>query len=230
MPTKTIKVKATPTYTKGQNTKANIINQATKLFSERGYSGTALSDVMSACDLTKGGFYAHFASKEALYIESIKTLLDREQKKYQRAADTAPPEARLMAFLNWMGESMAGDKPLGRQFLWMLLEPNPNVARHVIDKMFHPAHNELTSLLALRYSTTQAEVIAHSLLAVALLYEQIKARIMQPLIKHKSSALKFDTPAILDFLLERDHDLKKNAVRPAPRPTATRTKESKAVA
>ena len=212
--------KLKPIYTKGDKTRAKIIEQAARQFSEHGYSGVALADIMSACDLTKGGFYAYFPSKEALYIESIRTILAREQLKYQRAPDTAPPEERLRAFLNWMGDSLAGNKPLGRQFLWMLLEPNPNVTKHVIDRMFQPTYHELSSLLALRYSSVDSEVIAHGLLAIALLYEQIKARIMQPLVNKKSAALKFDTATVLDFLLDHEHGLFKQGQEP----TASRKK------
>lgn len=39
---------------------------ASQLFRERGLDGVSLEDVMHAVGMTKGGFYKHFASKEAL--------------------------------------------------------------------------------------------------------------------------------------------------------------------
>ena len=196
-----------PAYTKGEKTRAKILVAAARLFSERGYSGTALSDVMAACGLTKGGFYAHFASKEDLYLESVRGLLERERIKYKRAPHDAPAEARLAAFLKWMGESLSGDKPLGRQFLWMLVEPDINITKHVIDEVFRPTYNELSELLSGRSPSLHSELIAPSLLAVALLYDQIRTSIMAPLVP--SSAKKIETAAVLDFLLEREKALAK---------------------
>ncbi|HEY4199892.1 MAG TPA: TetR family transcriptional regulator [Devosiaceae bacterium] len=43
-----------------------IIAAAARLFREQGLSGTTVPEVMQAANLTHGGFYGHFASKNAL--------------------------------------------------------------------------------------------------------------------------------------------------------------------
>jgi TetR/AcrR family transcriptional repressor of nem operon len=43
-----------------------IINAAARLFRERGIEGVSVPDLMEAVGLTHGGFYRHFASKDAL--------------------------------------------------------------------------------------------------------------------------------------------------------------------
>jgi TetR/AcrR family transcriptional regulator, transcriptional repressor for nem operon len=43
-----------------------IVSEASRLMRERGIDHVSVSDVMKASGLTHGGFYAHFASKEAL--------------------------------------------------------------------------------------------------------------------------------------------------------------------
>src|ERR1700742_4972140 len=43
-----------------------ILDAAAKLFRERGFETVTVAEVMSAAGLTHGGFYGHFASKEAL--------------------------------------------------------------------------------------------------------------------------------------------------------------------
>lgn len=48
-----------------------ILDQAARLFRERGFSGVSLSEIMKATGLTHGPFYNHFASKEALIAESM---------------------------------------------------------------------------------------------------------------------------------------------------------------
>jgi len=57
--------------TKGDDTRARIIEQSAPLFNKQGYAGTALSDLMEATGLQKGGIYRHFASKEELAAEAF---------------------------------------------------------------------------------------------------------------------------------------------------------------
>jgi len=51
---------------KGQETRQEIVEKAAELFNRKGYEGTALSDLMEATGLQKGGLYRHFGSKEEL--------------------------------------------------------------------------------------------------------------------------------------------------------------------
>jgi TetR/AcrR family transcriptional regulator, transcriptional repressor for nem operon len=57
--------------TKGEDTRARIIEQSAPLFNKQGYAGTALSDLMEATGLQKGGIYRHFESKEELAAEAF---------------------------------------------------------------------------------------------------------------------------------------------------------------
>src|SRR6202049_3772787 len=51
---------------KGEATRQDIIRKAAPIFNRKGYSGAALSDLMRATGLEKGGIYRHFESKEEL--------------------------------------------------------------------------------------------------------------------------------------------------------------------
>lgn len=61
--------------TKGTRTRRKIIEKSMQLFSVKGYYNTSVSDILAAADLTKGGLYGHFASKEdiwyAVYDEAV---------------------------------------------------------------------------------------------------------------------------------------------------------------
>lgn len=48
-----------------------ILQQASQLFRERGFSGVSLSEIMKATGLTHGAFYNHFDSKDALICKSL---------------------------------------------------------------------------------------------------------------------------------------------------------------
>ena len=56
---------------KGEQTRQEIIRKAAPLFNQKGYDGAALSDLMRATGLEKGGIYRHFASKQELAAEAF---------------------------------------------------------------------------------------------------------------------------------------------------------------
>ncbi|HXN94455.1 MAG TPA: TetR/AcrR family transcriptional regulator [Candidatus Acidoferrales bacterium] len=56
---------------KGEQTRQEIIRKAAPIFNQRGYDGAALSDLMKATGLEKGGIYRHFSSKQALAAEAF---------------------------------------------------------------------------------------------------------------------------------------------------------------
>ena len=56
---------------KGEQTRQDIIRKAAPIFNQRGYDGAALSDLMKATGLEKGGIYRHFDSKQQLAAEAF---------------------------------------------------------------------------------------------------------------------------------------------------------------
>ena len=53
------------------HTRARILEAARYEFRRRGFDATSIDHVMKRAGLTRGGFYAHFASKEALVAEVL---------------------------------------------------------------------------------------------------------------------------------------------------------------
>jgi TetR/AcrR family transcriptional regulator, transcriptional repressor for nem operon len=56
---------------KGERTRREIIRKAAPIFNQKGYEGAALSDLMEATGLEKGGIYRHFDSKQQLAAEAF---------------------------------------------------------------------------------------------------------------------------------------------------------------
>lgn len=54
----------------GRN-RARIIEEAGRLFRERGFAAVSVAEVMKAAGLTHGGFYGHFKSKDDLIAQVI---------------------------------------------------------------------------------------------------------------------------------------------------------------
>jgi len=57
------------------DTKSLIVDMATKLFQQKGYKGVGLTEILKACNITKGGLYHHFPNgKEELLIACLQSL------------------------------------------------------------------------------------------------------------------------------------------------------------
>jgi len=64
-----------------------IVQQAARLFRERGFSGVSVGEIMKSTGLTHGPFYNHFASKDALMAESLASI---SQGALIALAETSP--------------------------------------------------------------------------------------------------------------------------------------------
>ncbi len=77
--------------TKGVETKQKIINKSLQLFSVKGYYNTSINDILEATNLTKGGLYGHFKSKEdiwyAVYDQAVTIWKDIVFKDIRKIDD-----------------------------------------------------------------------------------------------------------------------------------------------
>jgi len=82
-------------HTHKAETRRRIVDEASRRFRRDGIEGTGLVPLMKALGMTHGGFYAHFASKEALVEASLDAAIGKLNEKWQ---DPLPP-GQLGAFL-----------------------------------------------------------------------------------------------------------------------------------
>ncbi|MFW3615486.1 TetR/AcrR family transcriptional regulator [Billgrantia antri] len=64
-----------PTNHKAKS-RERILKSATELFSRKGFEKVSIGQIMKLAKMTHGAFYAHFASKEALYHASVRETLE----------------------------------------------------------------------------------------------------------------------------------------------------------
>lgn len=64
------------------STRARILAAADALFRKQGFAGASVERVMRAAGLTVGGFYAHFASKEELQREALRSFLQQSKERW----------------------------------------------------------------------------------------------------------------------------------------------------
>jgi AcrR family transcriptional regulator len=58
--------------------RSRVLDAAVELFASQGYDGTSVAQVIERAGVAKGGFYHHFASKEALLFEVYGDLITRQ--------------------------------------------------------------------------------------------------------------------------------------------------------
>ena len=76
------------TQRRGEETRAHILRIAEECFSQQGYDATGVAEICRRAGLSKGAFYHHFSSKQAVFGE----LLDRWLSGLDRQLATAHME------------------------------------------------------------------------------------------------------------------------------------------
>lgn len=72
---------------KAEDTKQLIIEKSAALFNQYGYDGCALSDIMEATNLKKGGIYNHFNSKDDIAIAAFDFSAQKVFKRFRDRLD-----------------------------------------------------------------------------------------------------------------------------------------------
>lgn len=57
-------------------TRERIVQSARRLFNRHGFSEVSIDDIMAGAGLTRGGFYNHFKTKDALYAEAVTMVMN----------------------------------------------------------------------------------------------------------------------------------------------------------
>ncbi len=71
-----------------------ILASAARILRESGIAGAKVAEVMKGAGLTVGGFYAHFASKEALVNDTLRRTAGEMRARLFRAIEEKPASAR----------------------------------------------------------------------------------------------------------------------------------------
>ncbi|MDP9344090.1 MAG: TetR/AcrR family transcriptional regulator [Actinomycetota bacterium] len=88
---------------RGEATRQHILEAAAQAFAEHGFAGTSLNDVIRSAGATKGGFYHHFPSKEALALEVVRY---KQEQWSGRVISASMQQARAIDQLMAMTEAL----------------------------------------------------------------------------------------------------------------------------
>lgn len=96
----------------GQNSRNKLLDAATRLFHENGYQAVTVNDICEAAQLTKGAFYHHFDSKEALYQHLYTPQLDTYLASHFSIPEDADGKTLLLALAD---ATLSFSEEIGRE-------------------------------------------------------------------------------------------------------------------
>ena len=98
------------TKEQGAETKKRLFECAEKLFQQYDYKDVSVEAITKAAGVTKGTFYVHFDSKDALYIALFSTYVEHLDLDYKVFLDSLPPDLSsadtLLAFVSDIADLM----------------------------------------------------------------------------------------------------------------------------
>ncbi|HYN54115.1 MAG TPA: TetR/AcrR family transcriptional regulator, partial [Methylotenera sp.] len=81
-------------------THTRIVETAARAIRRSGYDGTGVADIMKEAGLTHGGFYAHFASRDAMLAEAADRAGAETIAIAEHIFAVVPQDQALQAFMN----------------------------------------------------------------------------------------------------------------------------------
>lgn len=87
-----------------------MIDAASRLFTEKGYEGVSVRDILDVVGGAPGMFYYYFKSKQDIYIAAMEQYIDRrlERKCRMIADETVPFDEKLPVFRSMIEEDISG--------------------------------------------------------------------------------------------------------------------------
>jgi len=94
---------------RGRARRQQILDEAVRLFAERGYHPTSVAEIVESLGVGKGVFYWYFESKEDLFLEILASSLQDLRRLQQAAIGDEPDPLRrielgIRASLRWFRE------------------------------------------------------------------------------------------------------------------------------
>lgn len=77
---------------RSEETRAKIIESAIKLFSARGFNAASVDDICKDAGISKGAFYHHFESKQALFLALLDGWLETIDDAIEASRELTAPE------------------------------------------------------------------------------------------------------------------------------------------
>jgi len=105
---------------RGEATRQRILQAAQESFADQGYDATGVAEICRRAGVTKGGFYHHFPSKQALFLELVDgwlSGLDALLEAIRQGSETVPDAIMQMAgMVEEVFHAASGQVPMFLEF------------------------------------------------------------------------------------------------------------------
>lgn len=140
------------------DTKQRIIRTALRIFLEKGYEGGSMKEIAGEADVTKGGIYHYFESKEHLFREALR-FITSQMEVWSASQFSSVSSARglleaLLGSVKSMREAFAGivgedAKPHPYSFLEILVNAarKSEDVRHEMEAIYSHTRENIKQLL-----------------------------------------------------------------------------------
>lgn len=93
------------------NARIRLLEAARDIIREKGFAATSVDDLCRAADVTKGAFFHHFGSKEALGVAAAEFWAETTSEFFAAAPyhEPADPLARVLAYVAFRRAIIAGE-------------------------------------------------------------------------------------------------------------------------
>ena len=105
-------------------TKKKIIEHSLRLFAQKGYHGTSISDIAKAAGISKGLAYNYFESKQHLVESILEQILEFSvayQKMFEQIGD---PYEKLKFAINYTFDHLEENEEFWRLYISLALQPS----------------------------------------------------------------------------------------------------------
>lgn len=134
-------------------TKRRILEAAATVFSEKGYYGSAVDDIVVESDTSKGSFYHFFPSKQGIFLALIDRMYNELLRRVERAMGKEPSAlAKADAALH----TVLGEFARRRRLAKLLLIEAAGLGHAFNDKLFE-LHSKFASLISRHLDEAVAE-------------------------------------------------------------------------
>lgn len=105
---------------RSEETRAKIIESAIRLFTSRGYTAASVDDICTEAGISKGAFYHHFESKQALFLGLLDGWLKTIDNSIEASKDKTAPETfmQMTEAFPYIFATASGGLPMFLEF-WL---------------------------------------------------------------------------------------------------------------
>lgn len=148
-----------------ETTRKKILNSAITLFSTRGFDQVSIDDLMKNAGLTRGAFYAHFESKQAVYAKAIIAGAKKSRITHQKPENTTQDEWTKDLLFGYLSEEHITQKisPCPLAFLVTDIANNEDEVKTTYTRMYKMLNEAIRAQLTKNCegrSPTEQEIFA----------------------------------------------------------------------